>query len=271
MASGSSRARLLDAMKVGIVIQARMGSTRFPGKVLAELAGETVVDQVVARCARATTADAVIVATTLAPVDDVLVAHCREAGIEVFRGSTDDVLGRYHAAARAHGLDVVVRVTADCPLVDPRVIDDVVEALRTSGCDYATNSMPMRLPHGLEVSAMTRGALERIAREATSPVDREHVTRYARERPDSFSTQAVTYPTDAYDLRVTIDHPVDLEVVRFVFAELARRGEFGYAPEVIRILREHPSQAVRNAMHRPGEGLRKSIDAHDTGTAQENE
>lgn len=250
-------------MKVGIVIQARMGSTRFPGKVLAELAGETVLDRVVARCRRATTVDAVIVATTRDPIDDVLVAHCREAGIDVVRGSTDDVLGRYHAAADAHDLDVIVRVTADCPLVDPRVIDDVVTALLTSRRDYATNSMPMRLPHGLEVSAMTRSALERIAYEATSPVDREHVTRYARERPESFSTEAVTYPTDAYDLRVTVDHPVDLDVVRFVFAELARRDEFGYAPEVIRILREHPSEAARNAMHRPGEGLQKSIDALD--------
>jgi spore coat polysaccharide biosynthesis protein SpsF (cytidylyltransferase family) len=256
-------------MKVGIVIQARMGSTRFPGKVLAELAGEPVIDRVVARCRRATTVDEVIVATTLDPVDDVLAAHCREAGIEVFRGSTDDVLGRYFAAAHAHGLDVIVRVTADCPLIDPTVIDDVVEALRTTGSDYATNSMPMRLPHGLEVSAMTGDALERIASEATSPVDREHVTRYARERPDSFSTEVVTYPTDAYDLRVTIDHLVDLEVVRFVFAELARRQEFGHAPEVIRILREHPSEAARNSMHRPGEGLQKSIDALDGGAPKE--
>ncbi len=255
--------RRSDMVNVGVVIQARMGSTRFPGKVLADLAGRPVLSWVTSRCGLATTVQRVVVATTTESEDDAIEALCVAEQVACYRGSVNDVLGRYQEAAKTFDLDVVVRVTADCPLMDPDVIDDVVTSLLTSRTDYASNSLPMSLPHGLEVSAMTRAALDRIANEATSPSHREHVTLYARQRPHAFSTRAVEYDTDAFDLRITIDHPIDLEVVRFVVSELRRRGQFGYVDEVVAILRDHPEVARRNAMHRPGEGLLRSLAAEE--------
>lgn len=238
-----------------------MGSSRFPGKVMADLEGTPVLEWVVRRCAAALRVGAVVVATTSLPEDDVIEQFCSTRGLPCYRGSVDDVLDRFCRAAERFELDVVVRVTSDCPLVDPALIDDLLEALHLQGADYVTNSMPMRLPHGFEASAMTRAALERAAAEATRAADREHVTLFMRDHPDRFALHALKYEVDAYDLRVTIDHPVDLEVVRFVARALGDRSPYGAVEEVIRILRAHPEVAALNAMHPPGEGLARSLAA----------
>jgi spore coat polysaccharide biosynthesis protein SpsF len=248
-------------LRTGVVVQARMGSSRFPGKVLADLNGAPVLDWVVRRCAMARRVTEVVVATTSLPEDDVIEEFCVSRGLACFRGSVEDVLDRFRGAAERLGLDVVVRVTSDCPLVDPALIDDLLEALQARDADYVTNSMPMRLPHGFEASAMTRSALESAASEATRAADREHVTLYLRDHPERFKLHALQYEADAYDLRVTVDHPVDLEVVRFVVRELGDRPAYGSVYEVVRILRAHPEVAALNAMHPPGEGLARSLAA----------
>jgi len=251
-----------EVLRTGVVTQARMGSTRFPGKVLADLGGSSVLEWVVRRCRDAQLVDTVVVATTTLPEDDAIEASCVDLGVACFRGSVDDVLERYRGAADAFGLDVVLRVTSDCPLVDPVLLDDLVRTLRTTGADFVSNSMPMRLPHGLEASAMTRAALERAASEAARPSDREHVTLYMKSHPDRFAVERLVYEdVDAYDLRVTVDHPVDLDVVRGVVAKLLERGWYGHADEVVSVLREHPALAELNARHRPGEGLERSLAA----------
>ena len=246
--------------RVGVVTQARMGSTRFPGKVMADLGGRPVLDWVVRRCRDAVLVDTVVVATTTEPSDDVIAAFCAHSDVPCFRGDVEDVLGRYRDAAEAFDLDVVVRVTSDCPLVDPVLLDDLVRVLLDAGADYVTNSMPMRWPHGLEASAMTRDALERAAAEATRPPDREHVTLYLRANPDRFAVERLVYDqVDAYDLRVTVDHPIDLDVVRGVVAALRARNWYGHAEEIVRVLRDDPALAAKNEEHRPGEGLQRSL------------
>jgi spore coat polysaccharide biosynthesis protein SpsF len=209
------------------IIQARMTSTRLPGKVLMDLAGRPMLAQLLARVKRCRLVDEVVVATTVNAADDPVVATARDEGIRWFRGSESDVLGRYLGAAREARADIVVRITADCPLVDPEVSDRVIEALtaRADAFDYASNVLRRTYPKGLDTEAFWRDALERAARQARSDYAREHVTPYFyRERPDLFLLCSVTDDTDASDLSWTVDRREDLELVRRMYEDL-RLGE----------------------------------------------
>lgn len=254
--------------RVGIVIQARMGSSRYPGKVLQPIGDRPLLARLLERLASAEGVEEIIVATTNRAEDDAVAGLCSSMEIPVFRGSEEDVLDRYYQAARAHGLGAVIRVTGDCPLMDPRLVEDLVAEYRTGRWDYVSNSMPMRLPHGMETSLMSWNALERSWREARLPSEREHVTRFIRERPERFRIKALDY--DGFDhrhLRVTVDHPEDLEVVAEVFAILERRGLFGHVEEIVAILEEFPGLAGKNAHVPFQEGLKRSLaaDPEDAG------
>ena len=167
----------------GVIIQARMSSSRLPGKALMLLSGEAVLYHVVERTRRARCADIIIVATTEEPEDDKVAAFCAKRGYVCFRGPRDNVLERYFEAARTWRLDTVVRVTSDCPLIDPAIIDLCVERFQTSECDYMSNTAPgeRSFPRGLDVEVFTFVALERADREAREPYEREHVTPYIHE------------------------------------------------------------------------------------------
>ena len=195
------------------VIQARTSSTRLPGKTLAPIAGRASILFMCARVRRARSLDGLCVATSVDPSDDELAAAIAAAGIEVFRGSLDDVLDRFVGAARARGAGRVVRLTGDCPLIDPDLIDRAVDAL-DGGLDYVSNIDPPRFPDGLDVEAMTMAALEAAAREATFGSDREHVTPFIRNRPDRFKPGHVGASVDLSSLRWTVDYPDDLALVR---------------------------------------------------------
>jgi spore coat polysaccharide biosynthesis protein SpsF (cytidylyltransferase family) len=202
------------------VIQARSGSTRFPHKVLAQLQGRAVLAHVIERAARATTVDRVVVATTLEPDDDEVASLALESGAAVTRGSADDVLSRYVLAAREHGADVVVRVTADCPLLDPAILDAVVRARLANTADYASNIAPPTYPDGYDVEAFTAACLSRLDAEATLPYEREHVTVRVREHRDDFHTAHVTCERDLSWMRLTVDVPADLERVARLLASI---------------------------------------------------
>lgn len=205
-------------MKVVAIVQARMGSTRLPGKVLLELAGAPVLRCVMNRLGRARTLDALVVATTVRPEDDALEAECRRSGWTCFRGSEEDVLDRYYQAALAHDADEIVRVTSDCPLIEPKIVDEVVTALRESGADYAANILPPRtFPRGLDVEAIRFAALERAWREDTDPARREHVTPYLYRHPERFRLHGVTGEGDHSHQRWTVDTPEDLAFVRRIY------------------------------------------------------
>ena len=207
-------------MRRVVVVQARMTSTRLPGKVLMDLAGAPLLERELERLRRCRLADEIVLAMTTNADDDPLVALADRLGLRWYRGSEHDVLSRYVGAAREARADVVVRVTSDCPLIDPDEVDAVIEALDPA-TDYAANVLERRLPRGLDTEALWRDTLERIARMATSTPAREHVTWFCHtERPELFVIRSVPRPYDAADLRWTVDTPEDLELVRRLYAEL---------------------------------------------------
>jgi spore coat polysaccharide biosynthesis protein SpsF len=161
-------------MNIVAVIQARMGSTRLPGKVLRDIGGKTMLARVVRRMQCAASLSQVVVATTTSPADKAIVAECERLGIPAFRGDEQDVLDRYYQAAQAHRADVVVRVTSDCPLIDPGVVDEVVRAFLDAEPDYASNTLERTYPRGLDTEVMTMAALARAWREAQEPYQHAH-------------------------------------------------------------------------------------------------
>jgi len=233
--------------RVVVIVQARMTSTRLPGKVLMDLAGKPMLERQLERLARCERADEIVLATTTNATDDPLAELAARLGLRCHRGSEDDVLDRYAGAARATRADVVVRVTADCPLIDPVETDVVVEALAPT-VDYAANVLERDLPRGLDVEALWHDTLERMDRMATSAPAREHVTYFIHsERPDLFALHAVRRPFDAADLRWTVDTPEDLEVVRRLYDELGLAERPLPLADVIAHVRAHPELAVLNA------------------------
>ena len=202
-----------------------MASSRLPGKVLKEIDGEAMLGHVVARARQAKTIDEVVVATTTEPEDAQIEKYCQEHNIPVYRGSLNDVLDRFYQAARIYHAGAVVRLTADCPLLDPGVVDHTVEVFLQSGVDFAANRLPppfkRTYPIGLDTEVCTFAALEQAWKEARAPYEREHVMPYLYDVDGRFNIIRVDYEQDYGDLRWTVDTPEDLELVRQVFARLA--------------------------------------------------
>jgi len=228
-------------MRVVAIIQARMGSTRLPGKVLLDLAGEPVLARVVNRTQRATTLDEIVIATTTESRDEAIVELCSSRGWAHFRGSEDDVLDRYYQAAKKHHADIVVRITSDCPLIEPEIIDKVVQEFleRQPEVDYASNTWPQRtFPRGLDTEVMRIDVLERAWREDHNPAWREHVTPYIYRNPDRFRLHNVINPVDYSAMRWTVDTPEDLAFVRRIY-DYFGHDRFSWR-EVLKVLEEHP-------------------------------
>lgn len=240
-------------MTVMAIMQARMTSTRFPGKVLAPLAGAPMVIRQLERISRARRLDSVVIATSIDPSDDELVAVLAGAGHRVVRGSLDDVLGRFIAAIDAYEPDVVVRLTADCPLISPRVIDLVVDRFESTGADYASNTMTPTYPDGLDVEVVSAAVLREVASITTDPPEREHVTLGVYRRPDRFRIENVAAERDLSTLRWTVDTPEDYAFVSGVYDELYPQLPDFDLDDVLAYLERHPARnrteqdAARNA------------------------
>jgi len=233
-------------MRTVAIIQARMGSTRLPGKTLMDLAGEPVVDHVIRRVRRTNRIDHLILAIPDSAEDDVLAEHLKDTGVDCVRGDADDVLSRYHLAAEAAAADVIVRITADCPLIDPNVIDEVVESFYQSPqVDYCSNSLRRTYPIGMDTEAFTRTALDVAYDEATSQQHREHVTPFIYQSPDRFRLRNVTAPSWAVrpNLRLTIDEPADLRLAEELYV---RCGSDADLRTLIEEIDRHPEIAAMN-------------------------
>jgi glutamate-1-semialdehyde 2,1-aminomutase len=237
-----------EGMKTVAIVQARLGSTRLPNKVMREVVGVPMISLLLRRLAAAREIDAIVVATTDNAVDDPFVRYLTEQGVQVFRGSERDVLDRYYQAAMAAGADIVVRITGDCPLVDPNLVDRVVAELKSNGCDYVSNTHPPTYPDGLDVEACTFAMLERAWKDARATPEREHVTLFMKSAPDVRRVN-LTHSADLSAGRWTVDEPQDLELVRRVFEHFSPRTDFGWEevmematrkPEVFEINRSIP-------------------------------
>lgn len=236
-----------NTAKVVAIVQARMGSTRLPGKVLKDLAGETVLARVVQRVRRASLIDEVLIATTNELADDAIVEECERCSVAVFRGDENDVLDRYYRAGLACHAGVIVRITSDCPLIDPGITDKTIAAFLDSRPDFASNALIRTYPRGLDTEVMTVEALERAWRGATEPYQRAHVTPYIYQNPDVFKILPVTGDADYSGHRWTLDTPEDLAFIRAIYARVEDRSNFGWR-EVLRILEREPELVEMNRM-----------------------
>lgn len=241
------------------IIQARLGSSRLPGKVLADIEGQPMLLRVVERVKRAGNVHQVLVATSEAPANDAIRAACTAWGVRCYSGSENDVLDRYFQAATAVGARTVVRITADCPFIDPDIVERVVQKFHDSGCDYASNVEVVTFPDGLDTEVFSWEALERAWHEATRPSDREHVTAYIRTS-GRFRTVNVRNEEapEAAGMRWTVDEPEDLEFVRRVSRELASNEFFGMK-DVLEALRNNSSLTAGMEGAIMNEGYYKSL------------
>jgi spore coat polysaccharide biosynthesis protein SpsF len=259
--------------KIVAIIQGRMSSSRLPGKILADIAGQPMLTRVYTRTSRARTLDEVIFATTTDESDDPVAEYCDFSGIPYTRGSLFDVLDRYYQAAKGAKADVVVRITADCPVIDPDLIDDAVKAVigdstrgrRQSSVDFAANRLPppwtRTYPIGLDVEACTFKALKKAWQEAQEPQHREHVMPYFYEgvqlttvnrqlqtgvSPRGFNIALLHHATDFSEYRWTVDTAEDLEFMREVYTHFDGRDDFTWK-DVLELVHERPELMDINA------------------------
>lgn len=235
-------------MRVGAIIQARMQSTRLPGKTLLNLAGEPILSHVLRRVLAVRGLDQVVLATTERADDDPVAALGERMRVGVFRGSEEDVLDRYLQAARAFTLDIVVRVTGEDPLVDPETVEQLLALHAAAGADYSSNLMPRTFPVGLDAEVFPTGLLEDLAGRPLTPEHREHVTLFVREHPEEFKTANLWAPPWLYgpDLRFTVDTGEDFRLMEAIYARFYRAGQLLPAREAVALVRRSPELEAIN-------------------------
>lgn len=244
-------------MKVVAIIQARMSSTRLSGKVLMPLAGKLVLEHVVDRIRACKTIAEIVVATSTDQTDDAIQAWCQNAGVSCYRGSLNDVLDRYYQAAKIHGADAVVRITADCPAVDPTIVDEVVNGFLAGA--YEFYGLAGEFPDGLDCTVFAFSALERAWREAKLPSEREHVGPYIEKQPEIFKSGGLKKFTGLSHHRWTLDEPRDYEFLQAVFSRLYREDRIFLANDVLALLENEPELMNINSSIVRNEGYLKSL------------
>lgn len=234
-------------MKTVVIAQARMGSSRLPGKVLMPLGGRPVVEHVLSRASRAKGVDAVCIATTIGSADDAVAMAAEALGFPVFRGSEQDVLGRYAGAAEMTGADIVVRITCDCPLLDPGVVGDAIENLRSRNLDYVAQEWT-EWPHGIGCEVFPRALLDRAAATTSDPYDREHVTPWIRNTAAQSKYWMKGPSGPVSEQRWLLDYPEDYKFLTALFDLFPSKNPPDSWEEVWRVLQKHPEVSALN-MH----------------------
>ena len=223
-----------------------MGSTRLPGKVLLDLNGHSMLARVVRRTQRAKLLDEVTVACSTEPADEAIVSECRKLGVRVHRGSGSDVLSRYHGAASEFGADAVVRITSDCPLIEPEIVDRVVAEFQRSGADYASNTIDRSYPRGLDTEVFKKSALDRACKEAKEDYEHVHVTPFLYHHPELFKVVQVKQAEDLNELRWTVDTPEDFEFVSQIYRHFNGNDDFSWL-DVLAYLEKNPKVSEINS------------------------
>lgn len=246
-------------MKTIAIVQARMGSTRFPNKVMRTINGVPMIELLLQRIAKSRKIDTVVLATSDDPRNQPLADHVRGLGFAVFQGSENDVLDRYYQAAKSYQPDTVVRITGDCPLIDPQLVDQIITAYEANVCDYYSNILPPTYPDGLDTEVFSYSALEQAAQQAKLPAEREHVTPFIRES-GLFKTGNFANEQDFSNERWTVDESADFEVIAAVFNHFYPRTDFGWQ-EVMELRKSQPAIFAANQHLIRNEGA-------DMGTGQ---
>ena len=236
-------------MKVFIIVQARMTSTRLPGKVLKLVLGKPLLEYQIERLQRVQLADEIVIATTINATDDPIVRLCDRLSVPYFRGSEADVLARYHGAATAHQADVIVRVTSDCPLIDPQVIDRTIQYYldRQNEFDYVANCLKRTYPRGMDTEVFSFTALNEAFLEATAQPDREHVTPFIHRQPTRYNLGHVLYSQDCGQHRWTVDTPEDFELIQNILEAIYPENSEFSLEDCLQLLDRYPEWAKINA------------------------
>ncbi|MCB9362534.1 glycosyltransferase family protein [Candidatus Woesearchaeota archaeon] len=246
-----------------LIIQARMGSTRLPGKMMLDVGGIPLIERVIHQAKACKSVDLVVLATGDGDANDVLCEKAKQLDTRCFRGNESDVLDRFYKAAEKYGADIIIRVTGDCPFLQPSIVNEVVESLIAQDVDYACNTQPPTYPDGIDVEVMKFSALRRAWTEAKLPSDREHVTPFIWKRRDLFTLHNVAGDSDLSNIRLTIDEPNDLFVANAIMQYSSEK--FPNLATIMSIIKKHPEVLDRNRGLERNEGYRKSLeeDTHE--------
>ena len=257
------------------IIQARMGSTRLPGKVMMDLCGSPIIEHVVQRLSKSNLIDKIIIATSFDSNNQPIIDFCKENDIDYFVGSEDDVLDRYYQAAIDKHIgedDIIIRITSDCPLIDPFVVDKVIKEHLSKDNDYTTNVLDCTYPDGLDCEVFNFSVLKDTWINANLSSQREHVTLYIRDNPDKFKLGNVKNDVDLSDLRWTLDEKEDLIFITEVYKNLYDKDSFFTMEDIVDLLNEKPELLKINSKFTRNEGLIKSLKEDvDLGSRNVNE
>lgn len=248
-------------LMIAAIIQARMTSTRLPGKIMLPINGKPVLDIMIDRVRISRKLDKIIVATTENESDDVIVDLCKAKNVEYYRGSEDDVLGRFFEAAEKFSVDVIVRLTSDTPLIDACTIDDVIALYEKADSDFVSNFFPFprTFPDGYNVEVLSYKTLEKAHNEARKPSDREHVTTYITMQPEKFTIKRLDYTRDVSKYRLNLDYEEDYHLIKAVFENFSKDMSSFSLSDIIKWLDENPEIAKINAGITPYENIIKSF------------
>ncbi|QYK69659.1 MULTISPECIES: cytidylyltransferase domain-containing protein [Paenibacillus] len=233
-------------MNIVAIIQARMGSTRLPGKVSLDLLGVTVLERVVERIKKVKQINKIVVATTDLTADETIVNLAHKAEVEVYRGSESDVLKRYYEAAVTYNADVIIRITSDCPVIDPVIIDELIKNYIMGSYDYVSNTIERSYPRGLDAEVFSFASLEKAHLEAKSTEQREHVTPYIYQNPDRFSMLSVTCAKDYSNYRWTLDTTEDWELIQQIYTYFKDWDSFNWQ-DIVELMETRPEIALINS------------------------
>lgn len=262
-----------DTVKIVIVVQARMSSSRLPGKVLLPILGKSLLYRMVERLQMISHRATVVIATSTDHRDDLIVTEAAQIGVPCYRGSLDNCLDRHYQAGKQHGADVVIKIPSDCPLIDPAIIDEVLDFYfeHQGDYDFVSNLHPATFPDGNDVEIMTMPCLEKTWREATRPLELEHTTPYIWENPDRFKIANVTWSTGLdYSMshRFTIDYPDDYRFISRVFEELYPLKHDFSCDDILALLNSKPEIYQINADYAGVNWYRNHLDELKTVGAQ---
>ncbi|WP_346887107.1 glycosyltransferase family protein [Clostridium sp. UBA1056] len=231
-------------MKITAIIQARMGSTRLPGKVMKNIFGKTVLEHVVDRLRKSQLLNDIIIATTIGECDNKIAEEAERLSVNCYRGSENDVLSRYYNAAKENGSEIVIRITSDCPVIDPRIIDSMlerfIELYKNNEIDYMSNTLERTFPRGLDAEIIPFEILEKAYNEADKQYEREHVTPYIYQNPETFKLIGFKNPINYSEYRWTLDTPEDFEVITRIYKELYKYDEMFYFDDIMNLMKRYP-------------------------------